>query len=148
MFRFENHRVHFWLVPASHVTMTPLLKNICSQNLLNLMSVEREFRADQFCYKTYSLFLSVFGLLAFKEYITWPWYKGWFCFFCETYGIMYHSKENFMLINICKRIYSWYLSFLVLLTFKEFATWPWCKRWFCFSRKIYRIWYHWKEYLQ
>ena len=48
MSRFENHRVHFLLVPASHVTMTSWVKNFCLQNLLNLVSVEREFYADQY----------------------------------------------------------------------------------------------------
>ena len=47
MSRFENQRVHFLLVPTSHVTMTSWVKNVCSQNLLNLVSVEREFYADQ-----------------------------------------------------------------------------------------------------
>ena len=97
------------------------------------------------CYKTHSWFLSVFGLLNFKECITWPWYKGRICFSHKTYRIMYHWKENFMLINICNRIYSWFLSILGLLNFKELATWPWCTGWICFSCKTYRIWYHWKE---
>ena len=46
--RFENLRVQFLLVPASHVTMTSRVKNFCPQNLLNSVSVEREFYADQF----------------------------------------------------------------------------------------------------
>ena len=99
------------------------------------------------CYRTYSWCLSVYGLLIFKECVTWPRYEGWIFFSRKTQRIMYHSKENFMLINIRNRIYSWYLSFLVLLTFKELATWPWCKGRFCFSCKTYRIWYHWKENL-
>ena len=32
--RRENHRVYFMLIPSSHVTMTPQVKNICSENLL------------------------------------------------------------------------------------------------------------------
>ena len=49
MSRFENHGVHFLLVPTSHVTMTSWVKNICSQNLLNLVSMERgEFYDDQY----------------------------------------------------------------------------------------------------
>ena len=74
-----------------------------------------------------NLFLSIFGLLTFKECITWPRYKGWICFSRKTYRIMYHWKDNVMLINICNRIYSWFLSILRLLTFKEWDTWPWCK---------------------
>ena len=48
MWRFENHRVHFLLGPASHVTMTSWVKNICPQNLLNLVSMERKFYADKY----------------------------------------------------------------------------------------------------
>ena len=48
MSRFENHSVHFLLVPASHVTMTSWVKNVCSQNLLNLVPMKREFYADQY----------------------------------------------------------------------------------------------------
>ena len=47
MSRFENHRVHFLLVPAIDVTMTSWVKDFCSQNLLNLVSMERESFADQ-----------------------------------------------------------------------------------------------------
>ena len=48
MSRFDNHRAHFLLVTASHVTMTSEVKNICSQNLLNLVSMEKEFYADRY----------------------------------------------------------------------------------------------------
>ena len=48
MSRFENHRVHVLLVPASHLTMASWVKKICSQNLLHLVSLEREFYADQY----------------------------------------------------------------------------------------------------
>ena len=41
MSRFENHCVHFLLVPASHGTMTSWVKNFCLQNLLNLALMER-----------------------------------------------------------------------------------------------------------
>ena len=44
--KFGNHRVHFLLKPATHVNMTSRMKNICPQNLLNLVSIEREFYAD------------------------------------------------------------------------------------------------------
>ena len=47
MSRFENHRVHFLVVPTSHVTMRSRVENFCLENLLNLVSVEREFYADQ-----------------------------------------------------------------------------------------------------
>ena len=78
--------------------------------------------------------------------------------FLSQNHIMPFCKENFMLNNICNRIYSWFLSsifaieciadfcpFLGLLTFKEWVTWPWFKRWVCFSCKTYRTWHHWKE---
>ena len=74
-----------------HVTMTSWVKKFCSQNLLNLVSMEREFMQINFCYKTYSWFLFIFGLLAFKECITWSWYKGGICFSRKTYRTMYHS---------------------------------------------------------
>ena len=107
---------------------------------------KENFILVNFCHGTYSWFLSVFGLLTFKECITWPRCKRWICFSSrKTYRIMYHWKENFMLTNICSRIYSWILSILGLLSFKEWVTWPWCKGWICFSCKIFRIWYHWKE---
>ena len=139
MSRFENHRAYFLLVPATHVTMKLWVKKICSQNLSNFILVN-------FCHGTYGWFLSVFGVLTFKECITWPRCKRWICFSSrKTYRIMYHWKENFMLTNICSRIYSWILSILGLLSFKEWVTWPWCKGWICFSCKIFRIWYHWKE---
>ena len=32
------------------------------------------------CYITYSWFLSVFGLMTFKKWITWPWCEGEFAF--------------------------------------------------------------------
>ena len=79
-----------------------------------------------FC-RTYNWFLFAFGLLSFKECVTWPWYKGRIFFSHKTYRIMYHWKENVMLINISNRTYSWFLSVFDLLTFKEWVTWPWCK---------------------
>ena len=51
--------------------------------------------------------------ITFKEYITWPHYKGWICF----------SRKR-KTYHICNRIYSWFLSILGLLTFKEWVTWP------------------------
>ena len=74
-----------------HVTMTSWVKKFCSQNLLNLVSMEREFMQINFCYKTYSWFLFIFGLLAFKECITWSWYKGGICFSRKIYRTMYYS---------------------------------------------------------
>ena len=114
---YENHRVNVLLVPASHVT-----------NDINVF------------YRTYTWLLSNFGLLISKECITLLLCNGWICFSCKTYCIMYHWKDNFMLINICNRTYSWFLSVFGLLTLKEWVTWPWCKRWICFTHKIYGIW--------
>ena len=48
MTRLENHRVHFLLVPASHMIMKSWVKNICSQKLLNLVSMERKFYGDRY----------------------------------------------------------------------------------------------------
>ena len=61
MCKFENHLVHFLQVPASHVTMTPWVKRFYSQNLLNLVSMEREFYAEQYLF---------FESSTFKECVT------------------------------------------------------------------------------
>ena len=58
---------------------------------------------------------------------------------------LYHWKESFMLINNCNRTHNWFHSVSGLLTFKIWATWPWCKWWICFSRRTYRIWYRYKK---
>ena len=63
MSRFENHCVHFLLVPASHVTMTSWVKIFCSQNLLNLVSVEREFYADQLLLSNLQLIFVCFWVI-------------------------------------------------------------------------------------
>ena len=71
--------------------------------------------------------MSVLGLLTFNVCVTWPWYNGWICLSRKTCCIVYHWKENLMLINICNRTCSWFLAVLRLLIFKEFVTWQWCK---------------------
>ena len=98
-----------------------------------------------FCHRAYRWFLSVVGLLIFKECITRPWYKRGICFSRKTYLIMYYWKENFTLISICNRTYGWFWSILRLLTFKEWGMWPWRKGWIRFSCKNFRIWFYWKE---
>ena len=60
------------------------------------------------CYKTIGWFLSVFGLLIFKEFVTWPWYKGWIYISHKAYCIWYHWKDSFMLINVYNRTHSWF----------------------------------------
>ena len=80
------------------------------------------------CYRTYSWFLSVYGLLTFKECVTGPWYKGCICFSHKTHRIRYNEKENFMLINIGIRTHNLY--------FKEWVTWPWCKGEFASHAKL------------
>ena len=147
-----NH-VQIWKSPCIFFTGTCYSRDHEIMGEKNLLTKSIKFGVNgknfilvNFCHGTYSWFLSVFGLLTFKECITWPRCKRWICFSSrKTYRIMYHWKENFMLTNICSRIYSWILSILGLLSFKEWVTWPWCKGWICFSCKIFRIWYHWKE---
>ena len=48
MFRFENRRVHLFVAPASRVAMTSWVRGVCSQGLLNVVSVEEEFYTDQY----------------------------------------------------------------------------------------------------
>ena len=57
-----------------------------------------------------------------------------------------------VLLTFGKRILCWskfalelIADFCPLLTFKEWVTWPWCKRRICFCRKIYGIWYPWED---
>ena len=75
----------------------------CSQNLYFWCQWKENLMQINIFHKTFSWFLSVFGLLTFKKFITWPWYKGWICFSHKSYRVMYYWKVNFMLINACNR---------------------------------------------
>ena len=75
MSRFENHRVQFLLLPVSHVTRTPKVKKPITFGVNG-----NKILCWSIFAKTYGCFLFVFGLLIFKECITWPRYKGWTCF--------------------------------------------------------------------
>ena len=74
---FEIHPVHFLLVPSSHVTMVSWVKNVCSQNLSTLMSIERELYAGQFL--PWIIFAQ-FWVIDLQGMHRWSWYKKWTCF--------------------------------------------------------------------
>ena len=59
----ENGRVHFLLVPSSHVIMTPQVNNFCSLNLLRLVSMEREFFVDQYLLQNLQLIFVCFWVI-------------------------------------------------------------------------------------
>ena len=75
-------------------------KIFCSQNLLNLVSMEREFYADQYFladFSWFSWFLSLFGLLTLKNASRGHGIKGEFV----------SLAKSMVLCNIGKRILCW-----------------------------------------
>ena len=84
-------------------------QGICSSHLTLCLTLDFIFELCSKACPDLKIFLYIF---CWYLLVTWPCRHRWKIFGHKTYQFWCQWKENFILVNICCRTYSWFLSFM------------------------------------